>query len=214
MPILYDEVLGHPKAPEDLRRSTEAKLIQYKQKHLYSISSKDPLVKGTLRKDLEALVDGVILLRRPNEDVWTLYLEWQDYESFSKRPISCSRDLYLTTFIGDLDQRVLKTYIELFPESSTSNIAKGYLLFHNVSPAGEGEEGNPQEDLAETGLDILLVITASLFRISTKLSYRAPPTNPWTLSFQIVSLERSILQSKTMRTRPNLQGKALHGLNN
>jgi superkiller protein 3 len=80
LPELYDEILSHPKATDELRLSTESKLLRYKQKHLYSIPASDEKTKGKLLKELEELVQGAILLKRRDERTWCLFLDWQDYE--------------------------------------------------------------------------------------------------------------------------------------
>ncbi|RXW12392.1 hypothetical protein EST38_g13464 [Candolleomyces aberdarensis] len=141
LPTLYNEVLNHPKTSEDLRRSTEAKLIQFKQKHLYSTPATGVKVKGKLREELENLIDGVVLIRRPNEEAWLLYLDWQDWEKFE-----------------DLDLSTLRAYVELFPDSSLASIVKGYLFYNGVSLSDEGKSSETSENLNEMGLDVLLNI--------------------------------------------------------
>ncbi|KAF6760007.1 superkiller protein 3 SKI3 [Ephemerocybe angulata] len=141
LPSLYNEVLNHPKTSEELRVSTEAKLIEQKQRHLFSVSSADADVKKGLQDELVALVDGVVLIRRPNQDVWNLCIEWQDYENFE-----------------ELDQSLLKNYLDLFPASPLSSIIKGYLLYHGVSLSDANDKKENEEDLGELGLDILLSI--------------------------------------------------------
>ncbi|EFI28195.1 superkiller protein 3 SKI3 [Coprinopsis cinerea okayama7 len=143
LPELYDEILSHPKATDELRLSTESKLLRYKQKHLYSIPASDEKTKGKLLKELEELVQGAILLKRRDERTWCLFLDWQDYED-----------------VADIDQGLLKTFVELFPENALSEVVRGYFWFHNIrleeDEERDKEEGKEEVDTSETGLDTLL----------------------------------------------------------
>ena len=77
MPALYQEVLNHPGTSDDLRRSTEAKLIVYRQKYFYALPTTSP-DKVPLGKELDELVNGVVIIGVPDELSWSIFLEGKD----------------------------------------------------------------------------------------------------------------------------------------
>ena len=94
LPEYYNEILNHFNASDELRRETESKLFHHKQRYLYSLSPSgdSAQTKVKLADELDELVDGIILLRIPNESVWTFYLEGQDCQSICKLKDVCILD--------------------------------------------------------------------------------------------------------------------------
>jgi superkiller protein 3 len=82
LPGLYNEVLMHPSTGDDLRRQTESKLIRYKQRYLHALpdSEESASAKTAVLKELDELVNGVVLLRIPDELAWMIFMEGQDCE--------------------------------------------------------------------------------------------------------------------------------------
>lgn len=71
---IYDEIINHPSTSDELRRSTEAKLFRYKLKHLKALPVNDRKKAPTLRV-VDEMMRGMILLKIPDELVWTQWLE-------------------------------------------------------------------------------------------------------------------------------------------
>lgn len=80
MPSLYQEVLNHPSTSDELRRSTEAKLIRYKQKYFYALPTTSP-EKALLGEELDELVNGVVIIGVPDELSWSIFLEGKDSDT-------------------------------------------------------------------------------------------------------------------------------------
>jgi superkiller protein 3 len=80
---LYLEVLSHPRTSDDLRRSTEACLLQRRQERLLALSANDP-AKKPLRLELMDMVNGLILLKIPNELAWNIYFEMLDLRTLGE----------------------------------------------------------------------------------------------------------------------------------
>ncbi len=72
--------MNHPKTTDERRRAVEAKLLQFKYRHLCALSTSDPL-KKVLASEVQSLIDGVVLLGIPDEQAWTLYLDGQNCDS-------------------------------------------------------------------------------------------------------------------------------------
>lgn len=83
LPRFYDDILNHPNTSDDLRRLTDSKLLRYKERHLHALpdTAEFSSEKATLLKELDELVNGVIVLRIPDELAWMIFLEAQDCDS-------------------------------------------------------------------------------------------------------------------------------------
>ncbi|KAF8557962.1 superkiller protein 3 [Imleria badia] len=111
LPSLYQEVLNHPNTSDELRRSTEAKLIVYKQKSFYALPTTSS-EKATLGKELDELVDGVVIIGVPDELSWSIFLEGKDTD----------------TIVGyGLDH--LRQYTRLLPATPLARLLGGYFLY-------------------------------------------------------------------------------------
>ncbi len=85
LPTLYQEVIGHPNASDELRRATEAKLLQHKQQLLYALTSSDDMsTKLKLSQEVQELISGIVLLNIPNELAWNLHIQGIDASSIGE----------------------------------------------------------------------------------------------------------------------------------
>jgi superkiller protein 3 len=80
---LYIEVLNHPRTSDELRRSTEAALLQRRKEKLWSIPAADS-EKSRLREELMDMVNGMVLINIPNELAWTLHFETIDKDDLGR----------------------------------------------------------------------------------------------------------------------------------
>lgn len=99
LPEYYNEILNHPYTPDSLRRDTESKMLRQKQQLLFALptsvsagpnaSIKPELVerKKTLAKEVEELVEGMVLLKIPDELAWSLVIEGKDSETIGASSI-------------------------------------------------------------------------------------------------------------------------------
>ena len=80
LPGLYDEIMNHPHASDDLRRSTESKLLRYKQQLLHALPSTTEFVaqKRRIGSELHDLISGMVLLEIPDELAWLIFIEGKD----------------------------------------------------------------------------------------------------------------------------------------
>ena len=77
LPLLYQEVLNHPNTSDELRRSTEANIIRYKQQFFYALPLPDPQ-KAVIGSELDELVNGIVAIGIPDELAWSIFLEGMD----------------------------------------------------------------------------------------------------------------------------------------
>ncbi|VDB87360.1 unnamed protein product [Peniophora sp. CBMAI 1063] len=144
LPGLYDELLNHPALPDDTRRLIEGKLLRHKRAHLQALGTSDPL-KATLAKDVQALVDGAVLLGIEDEVAWEIWIEGRDAAT-----------------IEDYDFPTLRRYFELFPGSPRAKLARAYMLYIGAweeeedEKDDEGYEGPIPDQEKEEPLDIIL----------------------------------------------------------
>ncbi|SPO40180.1 related to SKI3 - protein involved in exosome mediated 3` to 5` mRNA degradation [Pseudozyma flocculosa] len=139
LPSLYEQVLSHPNAPDDLRRETESKLLR---RHLqllraYPSSAATRLAgpsgtaavnaekvaeqqqrdlelrekKHALRDAVVRMAEGIVIIGLDDELAWEIVLEWSD-----------------TGSLVDLPLERLRKFITLFPRSGRSKSFQVLLL--------------------------------------------------------------------------------------
>lgn len=83
LPKLYNDVIAHPYTSDELRRATEAKLLQFLHRFQCALPLSGDAGKRKLGigKEVQELVDGVILLKIPNELAWCLYIEGRNTDT-------------------------------------------------------------------------------------------------------------------------------------
>lgn len=92
---LYEEVLNHPKTSDEQRRATEANLLQRRKSRLWSMPP-EIADKSRLRNEVIEMVNGIVLLRIPNELAWTLYFETQDHDALGEPRCLLDKDILLS----------------------------------------------------------------------------------------------------------------------
>jgi superkiller protein 3 len=86
LPCLYNQILNHPSSTDELRRTTESKLLRHKVNYLHTLPPTEEcqIRKCELGREIDELIRGVVLLKIPDELAWTLYVEEQDCETMGK----------------------------------------------------------------------------------------------------------------------------------
>lgn len=79
-------MLNHPNTSDELRGEIEAKQLRYKQRHVQALpSTKEGLaLKEKAVRDLDELIEGIVLLQKPDELGWKLFLESRDCDDLGK----------------------------------------------------------------------------------------------------------------------------------
>jgi superkiller protein 3 len=107
-----------------VRREYEEKLMQRACDELEVASSGE---KGAKRGVALQLARDMVIIKHPFELAWTVFLEWQDVETYK-----------------NWDVGILREFIEFFPDNGLAKVLKGFLA-SELSPF-EKEE-SPEEDL-------------------------------------------------------------------
>ena len=98
---------------DDLRRIYEEKIFQRAYDLLAVLP---PQSKAEKRARVRNLAEGMVILKHPYPLAWQVVLEWNDIEGLEK-----------------LDTRILRDYVELFPEDGLSKVLRGFME-SDVSP--------------------------------------------------------------------------------
>lgn len=161
LPSLYQEILSHPNASDDLRRATEAKLLQHKQQLLYALTSKDDLeAKKALSAEVQELVGGIVLLNIPNELAWNLNIEGTNASSIGE---SCEliniRLISNVTNTEEYDLDVLFRYVRLFPNAPLAKLLSAYFSYSHITDTepDDGNSDSPHRDDEDDFAAIILV---------------------------------------------------------
>lgn len=122
---LYLEVLSHPRTSDELRRSTEACLLQRRRERLLALPADDPK-KEKLWQEVMEMVNGMVLLKIPNDLAWGIYFETQDLDVLSKYSLA---DMH--------------TLLNILPQSPLSQLWRAWLNFEGL-PESDDPEHPPQ----------------------------------------------------------------------
>ena len=122
---------------DESRRHYEEKLLAHAYDTLGVLSAHE---KAGKRDQVQALAEGIVILKHPFALAWRIVLEWKDVEQ-----------------IGQLDPGILREFIQLFPEDGLSKVLRGY-LGSEISPfpkmaATEDSAEEPQNALAEITIE-------------------------------------------------------------
>jgi len=128
LPALYEQVLNHPSTSDELRRLTDAKLLRYEQRYLYSLPSTEKLVKEQVANQLDSLVNGAVILRIPDELAWMLYFDGKDAET-----------------IEDYSLSSLRQFMNLFPLLPLTSLLKGYFTYMDIPIVDRREDDSGSE---------------------------------------------------------------------
>ena len=82
LPEMYDEIINHVNATDEVRRATEAKLLRYKMRLRNSLDNsgdEGPLKLG-LTKEIEDVLAGVVLLDIKDDLAWETYFDSKDVD--------------------------------------------------------------------------------------------------------------------------------------
>ena len=86
--MLYQEVINHPNTSDELRRDVESRLLSFKQKLLSALP--DTLdfsdQKHALNREVQDMINGIVLLGIPNELSWALFIEGKDAATIGAVP--------------------------------------------------------------------------------------------------------------------------------
>lgn len=169
LPELYNEILNHPNTSDELRRSTESKLLQQKLQLLEAL----PLTENklSLKKDLllqvQDLCNGMVLLGIPNEMAWIFYIESMDVYNIGMYFFTSICIVKLKYTREEYDIATLRRYMKTFPSAHLTTLLKGYFDYMEIS-IEEAEE--KEEESPEGTLDPVSTILVRLHLFSSILS--------------------------------------------
>ncbi|GBE81379.1 Superkiller protein [Sparassis crispa] len=111
LPDLYNEILNHPNTSDELRRTTESKLLRHKQRclHVLPATGESAAQKAQVATEVEELVNGMVLLGIPDELAWTSFIEAKD-----------------AARIEDYDFSILQQFVTSFPSLPLAKLILGY----------------------------------------------------------------------------------------
>ena len=86
LPGLYREIINHPNTSDELRRETEAKLLEHRWRLLLALPASAEFLeqKTSLIQEVDDMVNGMVLLGVRNELAWTIFIEGKDAETIGK----------------------------------------------------------------------------------------------------------------------------------
>ncbi|THH28528.1 hypothetical protein EUX98_g5655 [Antrodiella citrinella] len=145
LPGFYNEIMNHPYASDDLRRTTESKLLRHKQRLLHALPANgdSAVKKAEISSELHDLVNGMVFLEIPDELAWLIFMENKDAPT-----------------IESYDLGIFRKYLRLFPKTTMQNLLHAYLRYYGL-PASENTDSESEpanqpdddHDYAQDALD-------------------------------------------------------------
>ncbi|KAF8891676.1 TPR-like protein [Infundibulicybe gibba] len=149
LPTFYNEILNHPNTSDTLRRETDAKLLRYKQCYLNSLPDSPEFAeeRSKVVKEVDQLVDGIVLLKIPDEAAWMFFLEGKNYD-----------------INVPYDHGLFQQFIQIFPGSPVTKLLRGYFTFYGLSGIQRSESPieanvNDTEDAFDIIVNLQLTLT-------------------------------------------------------
>jgi len=150
-------MLSHPSTSDELRVEVDAKVLKSKQKYLSAIPStkEDMPLKRQVSKELDELLDAIVLLHKPDELGWKLYLEGRDCEDMGTSRLDPALMRLKNLCPGGYPREQVQEYIQLFPTSPLATLFRGYFTYKNEA-LFDDDDDEPNEPLDDP-LDAVLV---------------------------------------------------------
>ncbi|EKM54043.1 uncharacterized protein PHACADRAFT_145635 [Phanerochaete carnosa HHB-10118-sp] len=135
LPELYQEIMSHPHASDELRREAESKLLKHKQQLLFALPASETFAaqKAKLASEVQELISGIVLLQIPNELAWTLFIESKDAKT-----------------LLDYDTSVLSQFVKMF-DSPLAQMVRAYFDLVEIRLDAEDEDGQKKQRREEFG---------------------------------------------------------------
>lgn len=178
LPSLYNEILNHPNTSDDLRRSTESKLLQRKYQHLEAapVTGVDSSLKQKLLKEVVELSSGAVLLGLPDELAWMFFIESKDAYNIRKlvNIIPGNSEPMLSHVSADYDFQTLRRFIDIFPNLPLAKLLQGYFNYiHLPLDLNDTDEDEVPEALDENGDSFSSVLVCNSSSSSSTATYHA-----------------------------------------
>lgn len=162
LPRLYNEVINHPNTSDEHRRETESKLLDHRQRYLAALPVGEEKTK--VAAEVEEQINGMVLLKIPNELAWTLFIEAKDAENIGEYDHCEGKRRNLTLATEQYDFETLRQFVQLFPEAPRANLIRGYFGYTGVpltNDSDDEEGGSPQQNGGSIDgyVDIIIVRT-------------------------------------------------------
>lgn len=154
----------------------ESKQLRYKQRYLYAIPSSDSDLKRRVCKELDEIVQGIILLLKDDELAWYLFFEETDCEEICEPSESLPFCFCSTESLAGYELTHVRSYIRLFPNSPLATLFKAYFGYKQ-EPLFEDEEEEKMFSLSseDDPFDVMLVIIMKPLISSVLIpDYRTP----------------------------------------
>ncbi|KAI9791465.1 MAG: Superkiller protein 3 [Peltula sp. TS41687] len=126
---IYQNIINWTR-DDDERREYEEKLLRHAYDTLLSLHTE---AKADQRRKVEGLAMGMVIIQHPYKLAWEIVHEWKDGES-----------------LASWDLRVLREYINFFPDDGLAKVLKGYLNSPLSPFSGVSDEINTGIDTANT----------------------------------------------------------------
>lgn len=162
-------------------------------------------------RELDELIEGIVLLKKPDELGWRLFFESMDCEDLCEFMFVCLAGRPgIDAIAAEYEREHVRAYIRLFPESALASLFRGYFAYKQEILSEDEEE----HDLFNLGedvdpVDVILVDTLTFFLV-LYAHFNMPRTHLlgcsilyWVLGYW----QKCTLTKSTMRMQSKLQNK-------
>jgi hypothetical protein len=162
-------------------------------------------------RELDEHIEGIVLLKKPDELGWRLFFESLDCEDLCEFMFVCLVCRSgIDAIAAEYDREHVRAYIRLFPESALASLFRGYFAYKQEILSEDEEERdifNLGEDVDP--VDVILVHTLTFFLVLCA-DFNTPRTHLlgcqilfWVLGYW----QKCTSTNSTMRMQSKLQNK-------
>lgn len=162
-------------------------------------------------RELDELIEGIVLLKKPDELGWKLFFESVDCEDLCELIFIClGGHSGIDTTAAEYDREHIRTYIRLFPESALASLFRGYFAYKQEMLSDDEEEHDLftlAEDVDPVDVILVDVLEFLFIRCAHFHTSRTHLLGCLILYWVLGYWQKCILTKSTTRMQSKLQNK-------
>lgn len=121
--------------------------------------------------EVERLINGMVLLKIPDELAWSLFIEGKDAAKIGAVTMCGGVPALANYMLEDYDLAILRQYLELFQTSSLSKLLGAYFAYVGISSEDDDEDEGKTPREPDPEVEYAEIMIVRLQYLSERLSF-------------------------------------------